>query len=197
MEELLSANTIHVCVDMQRIFAEATPWQAPWLQGVLPAVEALVDIRPAQTIFTRFIPPRSAQVASGAWQTYYQKWEMITRDRLPDEMIELVPSLARYVPPARVLDKQVYSPWFTADLIRTIRDAGVDTVVISGGETDVCVVATVMGAIDHGLHVVVPTDAVFGSADETHDAMVKILESRFALQLKTCSTQDLLKAWKP
>lgn len=49
-----------------------------------------------------------------------------------------------------------------------------------------------MGAIDHGFRVVLPTDAVFGSADETHDAMLRIFESRFALQLTTCTTQDLL-----
>ncbi|MNL73144.1 hypothetical protein D3C87_1985620 [compost metagenome] len=49
-----------------------------------------------------------------------------------------------------------------------------------------------MGAIDHGFRVVLPTDAVFSSADETHDAMLRIFESRFALQLVTCTTQDLL-----
>jgi nicotinamidase-related amidase len=192
MGELTGTNSVHLCIDMQLMFAEATEWHAPWLHGVLPAIEAIVDQRPARTIFTRFIPPATAEEATGAWQAYYRKWSAMARDRLAPELLELVPSLARHVPPARVLDKAVYSPWFSPDLIATLRNANIDTVIVTGGETDVCVATTVMGAIDHGFRVVLPTDAVFGSADETHDAMLRVFESRFALQLTTCTTQDLL-----
>jgi nicotinamidase-related amidase len=192
MGDLIGSSSVHLCIDMQRMFAEATEWHAPWLLGVLPAIEAIVEQRPAQTIFTRFIPPASADEANGAWQAYYRKWASMTRDCLAPELLDLVPSLARFVPPARVLDKTVYSPWFSPLLIATLRNANIDTVIVTGGETDVCVATTVMGAIDHGLRVVLPTDAVFGSADETHDAMLRIFESRFALQLTTCSAQDLL-----
>jgi nicotinamidase-related amidase len=192
MGELTGTNCVHLCVDMQRMFAEATEWQAPWLMGILPAIEAIVDLRPARTIFTRFMPPASAEEATGAWQAYYRKWSSMTRDRLAPELLELVPSLARYVPPAHVIDKPVYSPWFNPGLIATLRGAQIDTIIITGGETDVCVATAVMGAIDHGFRVVLPTDAVFGSADGTHDAMLRVFDSRFALQLTTCTTQDLL-----
>ena len=192
MGDLTGSSSVHLCVDMQRMFAEPTEWHAPWLLGVLPAIEAIVEMRPGRTIFTRFIPPFSASAATGAWQGYYGKWRSMTREQLAPELLELVPSLARYVPPARQLDKNVYSPWFAPDLIATLRSDNVDTVIVTGGETDVCVATTVMGAIDHGFRVVLPTDAVFGSADETHDAMLRIFESRFALQLTTCTTQDLL-----
>jgi nicotinamidase-related amidase len=192
MGELTGTNCVHLCVDMQRMFAEATEWHAPWLMGILPAIEAIVDLRPARTIFTRFMPPASAEEATGAWQAYYRKWASMTRDRLAPELLELVPSLARSVPPAHVIDKPVYSPWFNLGLIATLRGAQIDTVIITGGETDVCVATAVMGAIDHGFRVVLPTDAVFGSADETHDAMLRVFDSRFALQLTTCTTQDLL-----
>lgn len=192
MGELTGTNSLHLCVDMQRMFAEATAWHAPWLLGVLSAIEAIVDQRPTHTVFTRFIPPASADGATGAWQTYYHKWASMTRDRLAPELLDLVPSLARHVPPARVLDKAVYSPWFSPVLVATLREARIDTVIVTGGETDVCVATTVMGAIDHGFRVVLPTDAVFGSADETHDAMLRVFESRFGLQLTTCRTQDLL-----
>jgi nicotinamidase-related amidase len=192
MGDLAGPNSVHLCVDMQRMFAEPTQWHAPWLLGVLPAVEAIADIYAARTIFTRFIPPTSPDEATGAWRAYYRKWNDMTRERLAPELLELVPSLARYMPPARNLDKHVYSPWFGSFLIAALKDANADTVIVTGGETDVCVATTVMGAIDHGFRVVLPTDAVFGSADETHDAMLRVFESRFALQLTTCTTQDLL-----
>lgn len=197
MSDLTGKSCVHVCIDMQRMFAEQTAWHAPWLTAVLPAVEALVDLRPAETIFTRFIPVASEEEAFGAWQSYYRKWNAMTLAQMPTDLTQLVPSLARHVPPARIVDKRVYSPWFSPDLINMLRAADADTIIVTGGETDVCVAATAMGAIDHGLRVVLPRDAVFGSADETHDAMLRIFESRFALQLVTCTMQELLDDWKP
>jgi hypothetical protein len=31
-------TAVHLCVDMQRMFAEATDWQMPWLERVLPNI---------------------------------------------------------------------------------------------------------------------------------------------------------------
>jgi nicotinamidase-related amidase len=187
---------MHVCVDMQAMFSEPTDWHAPWMERVLPAVEAIVGQQPAKTVFTRFIPPASAAAAPGAWRKYYERWESMTRDRLPPALLELVPTLARHVPPARIVDKPVYSPWYVPALHSYLQERNTDTLIVTGGETDVCVLATVLGAIDHGYRVVVPTDAVFSSADATHDAMIGIYHSRFAMQLTACGTQDILDEWK-
>lgn len=195
-QPLTGSSCIHICVDVQAMFAEDTEWHAPWLHGVLPAIEALVDQQPARTLFTRFIPPASPEAAHGAWRQYYARWKNMTRERLPAELLDLVPTLRRHVPPASMIDKQVYSPWFNTGLAELLGRTGADTVIVTGGETEVCVLATIMGAIDHGFRVVVPTDAVFSSADATHDAMLAIYRSRFAMQLTTCLTQDLLDQWK-
>lgn len=190
------ARTIaHICVDVQTMFAADTDWHAPWLNRVLPAIEAIVERDPARTVFTRFIPPEHPEDAPGAWQDYYQRWPAMTRASLPAEMLELVPSLLRYVPPARQLDKTIYSPWLQTDLHRGLRREGVDTLIVTGGETDVCVLTTVLGAIDLGYRVVLPTDAVFGSADQTHEATLTLYRSRFGQQLTACTTQDLLDNW--
>lgn len=197
MREPMFLNTAHICVDMQRMFAEDTEWHAPWLNKVLPAVEALTEKHPTQTLFTRFIPSLTADTANGAWQLYYKKWSSMTLGRMDPELLDLVPSLSRYAAPNNFIDKRVYSPWYDPKLIRRLRALRIETLVISGGETDVCVAATVMGAIDHGFRVILPVDAVFGSADETHDAMLRIFDSRYALQLTTCRTQDVLDSWEP
>jgi nicotinamidase-related amidase len=189
-------NSAHICVDMQSMFAEDTEWHAPWLGRVLPAVESLVDRCPDRTIFTRFIPPENAQTARGAWKSYYRRWQSMTRDTLPPELLDVVPSLRRYVPPARTFDKPTYSPWFDGTLHTLLRSEGVETIFISGGETDVCVLATLLGAIDLGYRVVLPTDAVFGSADETHDAILTVYRSRFTQQLTICTTDDAISHWE-
>jgi nicotinamidase-related amidase len=193
-ELMARSRWAHVCVDMQSIFAEDTEWHAPWLSRTLPAIEALVDRAPARTVFTRFITPQTPQEAVGAWQAYFAHWSQMTRRNVGPSLLDLVPALARFVPPARIFDKPGYSPWLGGQLNLALQAEGVSTLIVSGGETDVCVLATVLGGMDLGYHVVLPTDALFGSADATHDAMLEIYRSRFQLQLSTCTTEELLEA---
>lgn len=56
-----------------------------------------------------------------------------------------MPSLQALLPPARIFDKMTYSPWVDGRLNAHLRQEGVGTVVVTGGETDVCVLATVLG----------------------------------------------------
>ena len=66
-------NWRHICVDMQRMFAEDTPWHVTWMERILPQVGA-VAAAPERTIFTRFMPPATAGHAIGTWKDYYRKW---------------------------------------------------------------------------------------------------------------------------
>ena len=192
----MTRNGAHICVDMQNMFSHGSEWHTPWMDRVLPAVSELAGRFADRTIFTRFVPPQSPNSAPGAWQRVYARWPGMTLDRLRPELVELVPELARYVPPAAVLDKQTYSPWYDGRLHRMLVEKNVATVLISGGETDVCVLVTLLGAIDFGYRVVLPQDALFGSADETHDAILKIYRSRFQQQLTVCTTEDATRFWE-
>jgi nicotinamidase-related amidase len=180
---------------MQRMFAEDTEWMMPWLPRVLPNVAAIAAAHPERPIFSRFIPARAPGQGDGRWRRYYERWSSMTIDMLGPEMIDLVADLARFVPPARTFDKHVYSPWTGSDLHLRLRSAGVDTVIVTGGETDVCVLATVMGAIDWGFRVILVTDAICGSADETHNSMMNIYSNRFGQQVECVGTETLLASW--
>ena len=180
----------HLCVDMQRIFADDTPWHAPWMRRVLPAVEEIASALAPSTIFTRFVPPQNIEAAPGRWKDYYALWPDMVADRLSPDLLDLVPSLKRLVPPGRLFDRAVYSPWWSGHLHRALQARGTDALVITGGETDVCVLATVLGAIDMGYHVYLPLDALYGSADPTHDAMLEIYRSRFQAQLTTTTVDE-------
>jgi nicotinamidase-related amidase len=188
-------TAIHMCVDMQRMFAESTEWKMPWLPRVLPNILSLVSAHPKKTIFTRFIPSRRPAQGVGMWRHYYERWSSMTIQELGPEMVDLVPELAAFVPPAKIVDKFVYSPWTGTTLHAELRAAGVDTIVISGGETDVCVLATMLGAIDWGFRVILVTDALCSSADETHDAMMNVYMNRFSEQVENVTTQALLDSW--
>ncbi len=182
----------HLCVDMQRMFSEDTPWHVPWMARVSPEVLELAERHAGRTIFTRFIPPERAADAGGLWRSYYEKWWMMTGEHLPAEMRALMPSLARLAPPALVFDKPTYSPWVGSRLHTLLQQQAVRTLVVTGGETDVCVLATVLGAIDLGYRVILLGDAVCSGADDTHDASLSLLQSRFSMQVEVMTTHDFL-----
>ena len=189
----LGNSSLHVCVDMQRLFAEQTDWHTPWMMRIVPQIARLAASRP--TIFTRFIPADRPGEGEGNWRRYYERWASMTIERLGAPMIELVPELASLVPPGELVDKRVYSPWVDNTLQDRLVACGIDTLVVSGGETDVCVLATVMGAIDRGYRVVIVTDGLCSSSDETHDALLRLYFGRFGQQVETATTEQILANW--
>jgi nicotinamidase-related amidase len=165
------------------------------MDRVLPCVHEIVERHPEQTVFTRFITAEHAGDGPGAWSRYWTKWAEMTRDQLDPALLGLIPELARFCPPAQVIDKRVNSPWRTPELPQTLQSRQCDTVIVTGGETDVCVLATVLGAVDRGYRAIVVTDALCSSADETHDAVLTVYASRYGQQIETVTTAEILSAW--
>lgn len=192
----IGPNTVHLCIDMQRLFGPGTPWAVPWMEKVLPTITRLVAAKPDHTIFTRFMPVETAEQAVGTWRRYYQRWQDVTMDRLDPDLVELTPELTRYVPPARVLNKWVYSPWTEGRLDAMLRGTAIDTILVSGGETDVCVLGAVLGAVDRGYRVIVISDAMCSSADKSHDALLTLYSGRFSQQIEVAEADDVLKSWQ-
>ncbi len=191
----LDRTALHLAVDMQRLFAEQTEWFMPWLPRVLPQVTEIARRYPDRTLFTRFIPPRQPEEMPGAWRHYYRHWREMTRERLDPALLELVEPLRALVPPARVLDKPVYSAFSNPRLASALRRTGIETLIVTGGETDVCVLATVMAAVDHGFQIVLPADSLCSANDSTHDALLTLYRERFARQVHTTSTERVLADW--
>ena len=191
----LGRNSLHLCVDMQRLFGNGSPWAVPWMQKVLPAIEELSAAHASHTIFTRFIPAERPAEARGTWSRYYRRWAELTLSRIDPRLLDLMPQLARFVPPGRLIDKRVYSPWTEGHLDRLLGGSGIDTLVITGGETDVCVLATVLGAVDRGYRLIVAADAVCSSADETHDALMRLYSSRFSEQVELSTVEEIIECW--
>jgi nicotinamidase-related amidase len=181
---------------MQRLFAPGGPWAVPWAQRVLPVIEELAASHPRQTLFTRFIPAARPGAGPGMWARYYQRWAEVTLGNIDPALVDLMPTLARFVPPAKVLDKHVYSPWTEGRLDALLSGSEIDTLVITGGETDVCVLATVLGAIDRGFRTIIVTDAICSSADQTHDALIELYRSRFSEQVEVVEMAEVLDGWR-
>ncbi len=190
-------SAVHLCIDMQRLFTTEGPWPTPWLDKVLPQVVRLVERSPGRTIFTRFMPPHVSERPPGRWGAYYDKWSDVRRGVVDERLVELVPALARYAPPAGVFDKSVYSAFADGRLHAKLSRDGVETIILTGSETDVCVLSSALAAVDLGYHVVVARDAVCSSSDEAHDALIRLYEARYGVQIALADVDDILQAWAP
>jgi nicotinamidase-related amidase len=193
----LSPGTAHLCIDMQRLFTAAGPWPVPWIEKIMPTVVAAAQRFPSQTIFTRFVPPQDVHQVPGMWQLFYRRWSEVTLRNLDTRLLDLVPPLHELVPPATTCERWTYSCFGTPALDRHLRTQGIDTLVVTGGETDVCVLATVLGAIDRGYRVVLVADALCSTSDESHDSILGLFTTRYSQQVETITSDALFAAWEP
>lgn len=191
----LTGQSVHLCVDMQLLFAPGGVWPTPWMEPVLPNVARIAGRHAERTIFSRFIPPQRPEDLPGTWQDYYRRWHAATRAEIDPELLDLMPPLRRLVPPAAVVDKQGFSAFHDSDLQQMLEEREADALVITGSETDVCVLSTVLSAVDRGWRVVIVTDAVCSSSDPGHDHLIDLYHRRYSQQIETIETDALLAVW--
>jgi nicotinamidase-related amidase len=180
---------------MQQLFGAEGPWPTPWLERVLPIAVRLAERFPERTVFTRFITPANAAELPGSWKSYYERWKLATREHLDPRLLELLPPLAQFVPPAQVIDKTRYSAFAFSQLAGHLESRGADALIVTGAETDVCVLATVLGAVDRGYRVILVSDGVCSVSDEGHDRLLSLYQQRFSQQIETTDSETVLSAW--
>lgn len=195
LAELLPASAVHVVVDMQRVFAEKTPWHTPGLDAILPPILRLVEHRPERAFFARFLVPERAADAPGRWRRYYERWPELTGEQMDPALLDLVAPLGRLAAAARIIDKTTYSIFTLADTEERLRTIDADTLVFSGVETDVCVLASVIDAIERGFRVVVATDALASAAEASQDGMLTHLTTRLPEQIELATVDEIIRAW--
>jgi nicotinamidase-related amidase len=187
-----SSNVRHIAIDMQRLFAERTDWYSPSMMTILPNVLRLSSALRGQTLYARFTVPRDAEEAHGCWRDFYRRWSTINSRQLRADMIDLVAPLAELATPEQIFDKPGYSIFSSPALDTRLRDAMVDTLILSGVETDVCVYSSVLSAIDLGYSVVLASDALASPDDEAHRAVLLHLAPRLPEQIKIMTTDEIL-----
>jgi biuret amidohydrolase len=88
------------------------------------------------------------------------------------ELIDsLTPVVGEYL-----IQKRRYSCFFGTDLAILLKGLKIDTIVICGFLTDVCVHYTCVDAHQHDYFIRVVRDAVSGSAEEAHHASLKAIQ---------------------
>lgn len=192
----LSDRSLFVCIDMQRLFLQPGDWFTEPGLAILPHCEELANAAGDRCLFTRFITAKNPAEASGSWQRYYQHWQSVTREKVGDAAMEVHPSLQPYATETRCFDKLTHDAFDSLAFATRIEESQPDALVLFGIETDVCVLATAMSAVDLGYRVVIAADACASSMPASHAACLEHIYPRFDQQIELCSTHRLLDALK-
>ena len=166
------------------------------MDKVLPVAAALANRHPERTVFTRFIPPVRATRCPACGSVTTRAGVLRPASDLDLRLLELMPPLAALCPLATVIDKTRYSAFAEPGLIEHLRQREADALIVSGSETDVCVLATVLDAVDIGYRVIVVRDAVCSSSDEGHDMLMRLYHTRYSEQIETADAAAILARWE-
>lgn len=95
------------------------------------------------------------------------------------QSVQIDDALGRH--PADVLiEKPAPSSFHRTDLDERLRAAGVDTLIIAGCTTSVCVRATAVDAMQHGYRAIVAREAVGDFNPQLHEVHLRDLDARYA-----------------
>ena len=110
--------------------------------------------------------------------------------------LEATPAVELYPPLAPVdgewlLQKRRYSGFFATDLDLLLRGLGVQTVILTGQLTNVCVHYTAIDAHQYNYVVRVARDCVAGSSERAHQASLEAME--YHQHGAICSSQEIIE----
>lgn len=176
-------------IDMQRDFVDAgAPIECAGARAVIaPILQLLAAARAGgvPVVYTQEAH-RAAKVDFGLELDYEEPEHCL--EGSPG--IELLPALAPQ-PGDHLVIKRRYSGFFATDLDLLLRGLAVDTLILVGVATDVCVRATAQDAQQLGYRVVVPRECVAGTSAAQHDAALRNIEYVFGYVAPLADVQAL------
>ena len=92
-----------------------------------------------------------------------------------------------------VIDKSYTSSFFGTDLGTELTQRGIDTVILVGNATSGCVRASAVDAVQHGYHVIVPSDCVFDRLELSHNVALLEMWMKYATILDREATEARLE----
>ena len=97
-------------------------------------------------------------------------------------------------PGDHVIDKTRYTAFYDTTLEQQLRDLGVDTVIVCGVTTNVCVESTVRDAFFRDFRVVVPSDATAAVSAELHEGALNDFRYAFGPVVTTAELEEAIRA---
>lgn len=189
-------------VDMQNDFVRVgAPLEVPDARATIPVQRRLLDAfraRRLPVVYTRFLSlerdnllwrwsPECHPDTRACWPGHRRRYA--DADGLLD-CAAIVDELAPE-PGDLVVDKQGYGSFHGTDLDERLRAAGVQSLVVAGTVTQICVEETAREAFHHGYRTTIVADAVSSFAPELHAATL----ANFAMKFGWVADADTVFSW--
>ena len=187
MSKLSKNNDLLLVIDMQNVYLPDQEWACPHMPEASRNIRRIIDSgKVSQVLFTQFL---ADEQPSGRWQEYNREYRAINEDpRLCAVCDEFLPYLQKY--PLAV--KSTYSSLKSAAVAEAAAKA--DRILLSGVVAECCVLATLMEAIDLGIHAVYLPDCCAGQTDENEERVRTIAESFVPVHTLVMNTEEYLRS---
>lgn len=179
-----------IVVDMQNDFVRpGAPLEVPDARATVEANRVLIDAfraRNRPVIYTRFVSreddeffwlwnPECRPDTKCCWPGHLRKYAGLAGEYdCADVISELAP-----LPGDRILDKYGYGAFHGTDLDAQLRSMQVESLVITGTVTQICVEETAREAFHFGYRTTIVSDAVSSYAPDLHAAALKNFALKF------------------
>lgn len=163
-----------IVIDMLKEFVYGR-LRSPQAQEIIPVIKRIIDHAHNRDIPVIYVADRHFPVDHElkVWGVH------ALHDSSESEIIdELKPGSKDYV-----LYKRSYSGFRDTGLDMLLRDLGVDTVVLTGIHTHICVLHTAWDAFYHGYNILVVRDGVAAFSREDHEYALKYMEKVYGAKI--------------
>jgi nicotinamidase-related amidase len=191
------SKTALIIVDMQNDFVRVNaPLEVPTSRDTIAAQQSLIKVfrqRNLPVVFTKFIShphyyllwewsPQCKPPTKCCWKNHQRKYEDINATRECTDIIDELKPL----PGDLVIEKSGYGAFHETTLAEKLLSLGVDSLVITGTVTQICVEETAREAFHYGFKTTIARDGVSSFADDLHQATLK----NFAMKFGWVETSD-------
>ena len=191
-----------VVVDMQNDFVrEGAPLEVPLARATIPRIRSLIDAfrsRGLPVVFTRFLAreepdllwlwsPQCRPDTRCCWRDHARKY--VDADAVLG-CADVIDELAA-LPGDLVIDKYGYGAFHATDLAARLRAIDVQSLVVTGTVTQICVEESAREAFHHGFRTTMVEDAVSSFAPDLHAATLK----NFAMKYGWVADTDTVLSW--
>ena len=189
-------NSALIIVDMQNDFVRVgAPLEVPTARDTIMNNKALIQAfrkRNLPVVFTKFIShphyyllwdwsPQCQPPTKCCWKNHERNYTDIAgRRQCTDVIDELSPE-----PQDIVIEKFGYGAFHDTPLEKIVRSFGLNSVVVTGTVTQICVEETAREAFHHGFRTTMVEDAVSSFAPDLHAATLKNFAMKFGWVAKT------------
>lgn len=181
-------HTAVLIVDVQPVFTDADDPKLPVLRRFLDAAREAGVLQ----VFTRFVRAESPT----------ERWRELWEEQCGADFVEMVAPnspdaafLPGFAPEAGDLEvtKDRYSAFIRSDLADQLRSRGIETVVVTGFSTDVCVSSTARDAFQLDFRTITLSDCCAAAEPVRHEAALETLGRRFG---RVCASDEVVATWR-